>query len=363
MNIRRVAVLLAAAVLVLRSVGALFAQSPTTFHYYYDDAGQLSKVTDSTGTQIQYTYDLSGNITQVTRTTTPEPMSIINVTPSNLIAGSTVTIAGQNFSATAAGDTVKIGGVTAMVISATATQLVVQVPSGTVGSAVSVTVGGVTATFNQTSQTITFGPLSNVTYGVSPFAINATASSGLAVSFASTTTGVCTVAGNLVSIAAAGTCSITASQAGNVVYAVATAVTQSFTVNQASQTITFAPINNMVPNALPFTVSATASSGLAVSFASTTSTVCTVAGTTVTIVGNGTCSITASQAGNVDYTAATPVTRSFTVGVLSQTISFDAIPNQILGISPFEIAVQSSSGLAINFSSTTPTVCKHASGL
>ncbi len=83
---------------------------------------------------------------------------------------------------------------------------------------------------NQTSQTITFGALSNVTLGVAPFAISAPASSGLAVTFASTTPSVCTVSGSTITILAVGTCSITASQAGSANYAAATPVTQSFTV-------------------------------------------------------------------------------------------------------------------------------------
>jgi large repetitive protein len=80
----------------------------------------------------------------------------------------------------------------------------------------------------QTSQTITFGALSNVKLGAAPFTITATASSGLTVAFASTTPSVCTVSGNTVTIVAAGTCSITASQGGNAIYAAATPVTQSF---------------------------------------------------------------------------------------------------------------------------------------
>ena len=164
-----------------------------------------------------------------------------------------------------------------------------------------------------TSQTITFGTLSIVVYGVAPFAISATASSGLTVGFASGTSSVCTVAGNVVTVVAGGTCTITASQAGNATYAAAATVTQSFIVNRASQTITFAPLSNMLLGVAPFAVTATASSGLAASFVSTTTSICTVSGSTVTIVAAGTCSITASQAGNASYSAATSVTQSFTV--------------------------------------------------
>ena len=51
-------------------------------------------------------------------------------------------------------------------------------------------------------QTIAFWPLKNVAMGTDPFAISATASSGLPVTFNSTTPGVCTVAGATVTVAA-----------------------------------------------------------------------------------------------------------------------------------------------------------------
>ncbi len=95
------------------------------------------------------------------------------------------------------------------------------------------------ALVGNTSQTITFGPLSNVSYGVAPFTISATASSGLAVSFASTNFAVCTVSANTVTIVGGGTCTIIASQAGNAIYAAAPTVSHSFTVNPVGQTITF----------------------------------------------------------------------------------------------------------------------------
>jgi exo-beta-1,3-glucanase (GH17 family) len=83
----------------------------------------------------------------------------------------------------------------------------------------------------QAPQAITFGPLPGVRLGAAPLTIGATASSGLTVSFLATTTSVCSAAGNVVTILAVGTCSITASQSGNTSYAPAPAVAQSFTVS------------------------------------------------------------------------------------------------------------------------------------
>ena len=85
---------------------------------------------------------------------------------------------------------------------------------------------------------------------------------------------------------------------------------------KASQTITFAALANKTLAQSPVTVSATASSGLTVSFTTTTRSVCTSGGTngaTITLLKARTCTVEASQAGNAIYNAATSVSRSFTV--------------------------------------------------
>ncbi|MCG8429284.1 MAG: Ig-like domain-containing protein, partial [Chromatiales bacterium] len=169
-----------------------------------------------------------------------------------------------------------------------------------------------TLTVRQT-QAITFGALADKTYGDADFTVSASADSGLTVSFASTTTEVCTVSGTTVSLVGAGSCSITASQSGDSSYNAAPDVVQSFTVNQADQTITFDALADKSEDDAAFAVSASADSGLAVSFASTTSGVCTVSGTTVSLVAVGTCSITASQAGDSNYNAAADVVQTFAV--------------------------------------------------
>lgn len=67
------------------------------------------------------------------------------------------------------------------------------------------------------------------------------------------------------------------------------------------------------------TVSATATSGLPVTYSSLTAGVCSVSGNTITGIAAGTCSIAANQAGNASYNAATQVTQNITIGVASQT--------------------------------------------
>ena len=86
----------------------------------------------------------------------------------------------------------------------------------------------------QAVQNITFAPLSDMNFGSMPPLLSAAASSGLPVTFVSNTTAVCTVSGVTIALVTAGTCSITASQAGNTAYAAAPSITRSFTVNPVS---------------------------------------------------------------------------------------------------------------------------------
>src|SRR6185369_3245765 len=187
--------------------------------------------------------------------------------------------------------------------------------------------------------------------------VSATASSGLAVVFSTLTTSVCTVSGSTVTIVGAGTCTIDANQAGNANFNPAPQVSRSFTIASQSQTITFNPLAGKVFGDAPFTVSATASSGLTVAFSSLTTAVCTVSGTTVTIVGVGTCTIAANQAGDSTYGPAPQVTQSFNVSKANQTITFGALPAHTFGDAPFTVTATASSGLGVSFSTATTGVC------
>lgn len=84
-------------------------------------------------------------------------------------------------------------------------------------------------------QTITFEQPANKTLGDMPFALNASASSGLAVSLSSDTPAVCTVSSTTVTLVAAGTCTITATQAGNAAFNAAQPVTHSFQVTSPAE--------------------------------------------------------------------------------------------------------------------------------
>ncbi|MEI6656093.1 MAG: YDG domain-containing protein, partial [Verrucomicrobiota bacterium] len=86
-------------------------------------------------------------------------------------------------------------------------------------------------------------------------------------------------------------------------------------ITQSPQAITFGALANKAPADAPFALSATASSGLSVSYTSSNLAVATVSGNTVTLVGVGTTTITASQAGDANFGAADPVAQSLTVAI------------------------------------------------
>jgi YD repeat-containing protein len=94
--------------------------------YAYDAAGRLAGVTDPTGQTARYSYDAAGNITAVQRYSAAQVV-ILSVTPATARPGDSVTIAGSGFDASAANDTVTIGGAAATVTSATTRRLVVTV--------------------------------------------------------------------------------------------------------------------------------------------------------------------------------------------------------------------------------------------
>ena len=221
--------------------------------------------------------------------------------------------------------------------------------------------GAVNVTVNKADPTIVFNSLS-VTVGGSG-TVSATGGSG-SFTYSATSTADCSVSGaNVTGMkVGAGNCIIKADQIESANYNAGT-LTQSFSISQGNQTITFAPSRTLVVGGNS-TVSASATSGLVVTYATTTSDVCILNGvnnSTLTGVKGGTCTITAAQPGNVNFTAASPTTQSFTVGLGNQTITFGSAPNlEALGTATVT-ATGGTSGNPVVFSSLTLTTCS-ASG-
>ncbi len=197
-------------------------------------------------------------------------------------------------------------------------------------------------------QAITFPTIPPHAYGDPSVTLSASSSSGLIPTFA-LVSGPATVVGTSLTITGVGTVTVMAAQSGNGYYFAAPDVTQSFAVNKANQTIAFsAPANHVFGDA-PFALSATATSGLGVTFA-LTSGPATISGNTVTITGGGTVQITASQPGNANFNVAANVVQSFIVNSASQTVSFGALTGKNYGDAPFAVSAAAPSGLPVSFS-------------
>ncbi len=166
------------------------------------------------------------------------------------------------------------------------------------------------------TQSLTFPPIPTQTYPTGPIVLSATASSNLPVTFSVVPNGNCSVSGSTVTFLNEGNCGVIASQAGNSSYLGAPAVGQIILVNNATppkaQTISF--------NAIPaqsvghtLLLSATASSGLPVSYVIVPNGNCSIAGSTVTFLNQGVCGVVATQGGNTAYAPAVAVGQAISV--------------------------------------------------
>lgn len=131
----------------------------------------------------------------------------------------------------------------------------------------------------------------------------------------------------------------------------------TLTINKADQTIDFADIIGKTIFDDPFTIIATSTSGLPVSFTSSNPAILSISGTTATLHSSGTTIITASQGGDINFNAADDVTQEvFINNKMYQTITFEEIPDKTYGDAPFELTATSNSGLTISYTSSDTQV-------
>lgn len=160
------------------------------------------------------------------------------------------------------------------------------------------------------TQSIGFDPLPDRAFGDLPFTVSATPGlSGNTVTF--TSSGQCRNVFTTVSLTGAGTCTITAHEAGSSDVEPAPDVSRTFAIARAPQSIGFASLPGRLYGDGPFTVSATeGESGNPVSFSGGGA--CTIADSTVTLTDIGSCTITAHEDGDANYLS-TDVTQMFAI--------------------------------------------------
>jgi hypothetical protein len=237
-------------------------------------------------------------------------------------------------------------------------------------------------TVTKVPQTINFAAIANQGLSSGTYTLEANATSGLGLTFTSDTTSVATVSGNVVTLLSGGTAQITAKQQGNAIYAGASDVTQTLTVQddtQQAQTITWTQsLSGKRFGDADVTLTATASSGGAVTYASSDTAVGTIVNTNkLKITGAGAITVTATQAGgaisNQEWQAAS-LPKSFTIAKSTQNIVWSwatTLPDLSKSIGDFDFdpmaksvdAVSSAdTGLPITYSSSNASIATIVSG-
>ena len=202
------------------------------------------------------------------------------------------------------------------------------------------------------NQTIDFTAPTGKTFGDPAFALAATATSELPVSFAYVS-GPCTVTNGQVTSTGAGDCVVRASQGGNDDYNAAPAVDGTIFFAKANQTITFDQPAGKTFGDAPFALVASSTSGLDVAFAQVSGP-CTVANGSVTITGAGSCVVDAAQPGDANYNAATTVRRTIVIDKANQTITFAQPANKTYGDAAFPLGATATSGLVVTYTASGP---------
>jgi gliding motility-associated-like protein len=204
------------------------------------------------------------------------------------------------------------------------------------------------------------------TVGDAAFALTAPATNSTgAFTYVSSNSAVVSISGNTVSVVGAGTATITATQAADANYSSGT-ITTTITVAKATPTISgFTAISKTVGDAAFALTAPTSNSTGAFTYASSNAAVASISGNTVTVVGAGTATITATQASDANYNGgsivstitviAAPVT---TTTVLSNpTISGFASISKTVGDAAFTLTAPTSNSTgAFTYSSSNTSV-------
>jgi hypothetical protein len=212
----------------------------------------------------------------------------------------------------------------------------------------------------QTAFTLVASPASLLVNGVATLSTSGGAGVGTVSYTVTSGASQCTLAGNQLTATAIGSCTVTATKGADANYDAINA-TAIITVRASGQTVSFArPGAQSFASGATVALSASASSGLSVTLTSSTPAACTISGTTATIVAPGTCTITATQLGNANYAAASPVTQSFVINGLAASLTLSASattiePGKTVSFTA-KVSPASATG-SITFKSGATTLC------
>jgi hypothetical protein len=212
-----------------------------------------------------------------------------------------------------------------------------------------------------TSQTITFGAIGNKTLGDPPFVVTASTSSGLPLTFSSTTPSVCspataTTTSAIVSLHGGGSCTIQVDQAGDQTFSEAAPATRTFTVSPIAQTTPLTMVNSTVEFGRSLTMTSSGGSGTgAVSYilsGGVGSANCSITGDQLTHTSVGTCDVRAEKAADASFQIVQSAPVTITVVKARQTVEFTSTPSASITVGPatYVATATASSSLAVSMS-------------
>jgi gliding motility-associated-like protein len=321
--------------------------TPGALYYYAVATGGCSTATSS----------LSGLITVGKATPTIGSMTAINKTfgdaaftltaPTSNATGAFTFASSNTAVATISGTTVTIVGAGTATI--TATQ----------ATDANYNAGSVSTTLTVAKATPTIGSMTaiNKTFGDAAFTLTAPTSNATgAFTYASSNTAVAAITNNTVTIVGAGTITITATQATSANY-LAGSVTTTLTVAKANPTIgTQQNITRAFGSSAITLVAPSSNSAGAFTYTINDASVATISGATLSPVGIGTATITATQAATANYNAGS-ITRTITVVKGTPTIGSFAAINKTFGDAAFTLTAPSSTSTgAFTYASSDASV-------
>ena len=132
------------------------------------------------------------------------------------------------------------------------------------------------------------------------------------ISPVSATPTVCSGAGSYINIISGGTCTLNYSSPATAAYLASDNYTLTFQIKRNAQTISFTPPTSVKLSSKVIDLAASSSSGLPVTFQSSTPAICSVTGSSLNVLKAGGCSIQAMQAGSTTIAPAS-VTQSLLI--------------------------------------------------
>ena len=328
-------------------------------------ANQAGNSSYNSATEVTQTFSVSKADNSISAWSTAPTTAVVNgstYTPSaSATSGGTVTF-------TIAGSSSSVCSISSGVVSFQAAgSCVILADSATTTNYAAATQTSQTITVGKGTQVISFSSTapSSPKVGTS-YTVTASATSGASVTF-STSSAACSVSGSTVTFNAVGSCVIKANQSGNDNWNAASEVTQTLTVGQGEQSISFTSTASSPKVGTTYTPAATVTGGGTVTFtvSLTSASVCSISGGVVTFLSVGDCVVLGDSASVTNWSVAPQTSQTIAVIKGDQTISFTSNATTTKVGTSYTPAATATAGGSVTFTiaGSSSSVCSIANGV